>query len=66
MLVQAQLKNLNEKADLLFSLLCRTEPPSEKYRINRDVYDPEIYQEAVKLAELFCKKYGNLIPKDEV
>lgn len=64
--VKAQFDNLSNKIDALFSLLCRTQPPTEKYNISKEVYDPEIYREAVKLAELFCKKYGNLIPKDEV
>ena len=64
--VKAQFDNLSNKIDALFSLLYKTEPPTEKYNISRHVYDPEIYREVVKLSELFCKKYGNLIPKDEV
>lgn len=65
-LVQAQFQNLNEKAELLFSLLCKTEPPRDEYYIDRDVYDQEIYVQALKLAKLFCKKYGKLTPKKEV
>lgn len=63
---QTQFKNLNDKIEALLFLLYNTQPPRGEDRTSQEFHDPEMYREAVKLAELFCKKYGNLIPKDEV
>ena len=57
--IEEEFEALIEKIMMLKSLLRRTEPP-EEYESYRWQYR-EIYPEAVKLAELFCKKYGNLI-----
>ena len=61
--IEEEFEALIEKIMMLKSLLQRTQPLEE---YESKYHDPEIYREAVKLAELFCKKYGNLIPKDEV
>lgn len=61
--IEEEFEALIEKIMMLKSILQRTQP-LEGYE--SEYHDPEIYQEAVKLTELFCKKYGNLVPKDEV
>lgn len=60
--IEEEFEALIEKIMMLKSLLQRTQHLEE---YESKYHDPEIYREAVKLGELFCKKYGNLLPKDE-
>ena len=66
--IQQEFEDLVEKTKILRDFLYRTEPKERGCRTLRypEIYGEAIYREAVKLAELFYEKYGNLIPKDEV
>ena len=66
--IQQEFEDLVEKTKILRDFLLCTEPKEKGCGMLRypEIYWEAIYREAVKLAELFYEKYGNLIPKDEV